>query len=187
MCVCGVCVCGGTEGGASKYRAAVASGGPASGQCNYFGISLQQLLAKEQGAAAGGIPILVRKCAEHIRAHGNVPVLPCVSCRVVPCVSCRAVRVVSCRVSCVLLTRRKRGAGMEAEGIFRVSGEQIDIVALKQEFESASDPNSITFADSTRVCGVCVCGACECADGCVCRACAVCAVCAHTQTSTCTR
>jgi hypothetical protein len=39
---------------------------------------------------------------------------------------------------------------MEAEGIFRVSGEQIDIVALKQEFESASDPSTITFADSTR-------------------------------------
>ncbi|ELR13955.1 PH domain containing protein [Acanthamoeba castellanii str. Neff] len=98
------------KGGASKYRAAVASGGPASGMCNYFGISLQQLLAKEKGDAAGGIPILVRKCAEHIRAHG-----------------------------------------MEAEGIFRVSGEQIDIVALKQEFESASDPSTITFADNIDV------------------------------------
>jgi hypothetical protein len=42
-----------------------------------------------------------------------------------------------------------RAAGMEAEGIFRVSGEQIDIVALKQEFENASDPSSITFAEST--------------------------------------
>jgi hypothetical protein len=76
----------------------VASGGPASGMCNYFGISLQQLLAKEKGDAAGGIPILVRKCAEHIRAHGNVPV--CCACRVVR-VSCVSCRVVSCRVVCV--------------------------------------------------------------------------------------
>jgi len=34
---------------------------------------------------------------------------------------------------------------MQAEGIFRISGEQIDIVALKNEFDSASDPNSVTF------------------------------------------
>lgn len=42
-----------------------------------------------------------------------------------------------------------RQVGMEAEGIFRVSGEQIDIVAFKQEFENTSDVNTINFPTST--------------------------------------
>jgi hypothetical protein len=60
-----------TTGGAKKYREAATGGGQTPGMCNYFGLSIQQLLAKEEGVATHGIPILVRKCAEHIRAHGT--------------------------------------------------------------------------------------------------------------------